>query len=65
MLTLINGSYFNKKNDIILELMKESYVGTGKSWLYAVESTCSHFQGKAWRYFGKGYAFAALCDWGI
>lgn len=65
LLTLINGSYFNKKNDIILELMEESYIGTGQSWLSVVESSCPCFQGKAWRYFGKGYAFAALCDWGI
>lgn len=65
LLSLINGSYFNKKNDVILELMEKSYVATGESWLSAVESSCPHFQGKAWRYFGKGYAFAALCDWGI
>lgn len=63
--SLINGSYFNKKNDVILELMEKSYVETGASWLSAIESRCPHFQGKAWRYFGKGYAFAALCDWGI
>lgn len=62
---LINGSYFQKKNDVMIEIMKTSKDYDGHSWLYAVQTNLPEFQGKPWRYFGKGYAFAALCDWGI
>lgn len=62
---LINGSFFQRKKDIIVNIMKQSNVYDGLSWLSSVQSVCPDFQGKPWRYFGKGYAFAALCDWGI
>lgn len=62
---LINGSYFKKKNDVMIDIMKTSQVYDGHSWLSVVQAKCPEFQGKPWRYFGKGYAFAALCDWGI
>lgn len=62
---LINGSYFQKKNDVMIDIMESSQIYDGNSWLSAVHAKCPEFQGKPWRYFGKGYAFAALCDWGI
>lgn len=62
---LINGTYFQKKKDIIVNIMEHSNAYDGLSWLSSVLSECPNFQGKPWRYFGKGYAFAALCDWGI
>lgn len=62
---LINGSFFKKKNDIIIEVMNSSEICDGNNWLSCVHAKCPEFQGKPWRYFGKGYAFAALCDWGI
>lgn len=62
---LINGSYFQKKKDIIFEIMEQGEVYDGQSWLLSVLSKCPEFQGNPWEYFGKGYAFAALCDWGI
>lgn len=62
---LINGSYFKKKNDILIDIMETSNICDGNIWLSSVHAKCPEFQGKPWRYFGKGYAFAALCDWGI
>jgi len=62
---LINGSYFTKKNEILLRIMLTRKEYTGESWLTAVHSECKEFQGPPWRYFGLGFAFAALCDWGV
>ncbi len=62
---LINGSFFIKRRNLIIEIMNESKVFDGLAWLSSVQLKCPEFQGKPWRYFGKGYAFAALCDWGI
>lgn len=60
---LINGSYFSKKNDLLIQLMKSGTVSTGKEWikvLFAIQPT---YQDLAWKYFGLGYAFMAVCNW--
>lgn len=62
---LINGSYFSKKNEILIHIMRHKMRYDGQHWLSAVHAECEEFQGKPWRYFGLGFAFAALCDWGI
>lgn len=62
---LINGSYFHKKNDIIINIMRSKEKAKGNEWIDFVHHKCPTFQGEPWRYFGLGYAFAALCDWGI
>lgn len=56
-------SYFSKKNDLLIQLMKPGTVSTGKEWikvLFAIQPT---YQDLAWKYFGLGYAFMAVCNW--
>lgn len=62
---LINGSFFKKKNQVILEIMKDETHCNPHEWLHIVHSFCHDYQGKPWDYFGLGFAFAALCDWGV
>lgn len=62
---LINGSFFQKKNELLISIMKQDVICNGSDWLSIVHQRCPSYQGKPWRYFGLGYAFAALCDWGI
>ena len=60
---LINGSYFSKKNEILIQLMKQNISTTGKEWLSKPFSVQPFYQGIAWKYFGLGYAFMAVCNW--
>ena len=62
---LINGSFFLKKNEVLIEVMQGNVTCDGKEWLNIVHKHCPSYQGRTWRYFGLGYAFAALCDWGL
>ena len=60
---LINGSYFSKKNDLLIQLMKSGTVSTGKEWikvLFAIQPT---YQDLAWKYFGLVYSFMSVCNW--
>ena len=60
---LINGSYFSKKNELLIQLMESGTVTTGKKWLRKLFSIQPTFQDLAWKYFGLGYAFMAVCNW--
>ena len=60
---LINGTFFKKKNELLISIMEQNTICSGKEWIHIVHQFCVTFQGKPWRYFGLGYAFAALCDW--
>ena len=60
---LINGSYFSKKNEILIQLMEQNISTTGKEWLNKPFSVLPSYQGIAWKYFGLGYAFMAVCNW--
>lgn len=60
---LINGSYFSKKNEILIQLMEQNISANGKKWLNLPFSIQQSFQGQAWKYFGLGYAFMAVCNW--
>lgn len=60
---LINGSYFSKKNEILIRLMEQNISTNGKEWLNKPFSVQPSFQGIAWKYFGLGYAFMAVCNW--
>lgn len=62
---LVNGSYFFKKNELLIEVMKNHYTTDGLQWLDVVHLLNDSFQGTPWNYFGLGYALIALCDWGI
>lgn len=62
---LINGSFFLKKNECLINLMKQNIICDGSDWLNIIHQSYPSYQGKPWRYFGLGYAFAALCDWGV
>lgn len=60
---LVNGSYFSKKNEILIQLMEQNISATGKEWLNKPFSVLPSYQGLAWNYFGLGYAFMAVCNW--
>lgn len=60
---LINGSYFSKKNEILIQLMEQNISSSGKEWLNKPFSVQPSYQGIAWKYFGLGYAFMAVCNW--
>lgn len=60
---LINGSYFHKKNELLLRLMNENISVTGKEWLNILFTVQPSFQDISWNYFGLGYAFMAVCNW--
>ena len=60
---LINGSFFSKKNEILIQLMEQNTLTTGKEWLNKPFSVQPSYQGAAWKYFGLGYAFMAVCNW--
>lgn len=60
---LINGSYFSKKNELLIQLMESGTVTSGKKWLRKLFSIQPTFQDQAWKYFGLGYAFMAVCNW--
>ncbi len=60
---LINGSYFYKKNKLILRLMNENISVTGKEWLNILFTVQPSYQDISWNYFGLGYAFMAVCNW--
>ncbi|MCM1410160.1 MAG: ATP-binding protein [Lachnospiraceae bacterium] len=60
---LINGSYFSKKNEILIQLMEQNITTTGKEWLNKPFSLQPTYQDIAWKYFGLGYAFMAVCNW--
>ena len=60
---LINGSYFYKKNELLLRLMNENISVTGKEWLNILFTVQPFFQNTSWSYFGLGYAFMAVCNW--
>ena len=60
---LINGSYFYKKNELLLRLMNENISVTGKEWLNILFTVQPSFQDISWNYFGLGYAFMAVCNW--
>lgn len=60
---LINGSYFSKKNDLLIQLMETGMMLTGKEWLSKLFSLQPTYQDLAWKYFGLGYAFMAVCNW--
>ena len=62
---LVNGSFFQKKNHLLINIIKRHIICDGNNWINIVHQQCPSYQGKPWRYFGLGYAFAALCDWGI
>jgi tetratricopeptide (TPR) repeat protein len=62
---LVNCSYFIKKNELLIEAMENNYTTDGLQWLDAVHALNDSFQGTPWNYFGLGYAFIALCDWGV
>lgn len=60
---LINGTYFSKKNELLIKLMKTGMVISGKEMLNALFDMVPKFQDNAWDYFGLGYAFMAVCNW--
>ena len=60
---LINGSYFSKRNELLIQLMESGTVTTGKEWLKKLFSIQPTYQDLAWQYFGLGYAFMAVCNW--
>lgn len=60
---LINGSYFSKKNDLLIQLMENDAAVSGKEWLKKLFSIQPTYQGLPWKYFGLGYAFMAVCNW--
>lgn len=60
---LINGSYFSQKNDLLIQLMESGTITTGKEWLKKLFSIQPTYQDLAWKYFGLGYAFMAVCNW--
>lgn len=60
---LINGSYFCKKNELLLQLMNENISATGKEWLNILFTVQPSYQDISWKYFGLGYAFMAVCNW--
>lgn len=60
---LINGSYFSKKNQLLIQLMESGTIATGKEWLEKLFSIQPTYQDLAWKYFGLGYAFMAVCNW--
>lgn len=60
---LINGSYFSKKNELLIQLMEEGTLISGKDWLKKIFSIQPKYQDVAWKYFGLGYAFMAVCNW--
>lgn len=60
---LVNGSYFNKKNQLLISLMENKTNFSGKEWLNSLFLMQPTYQNIAWRYFGLGYAFMAVCNW--
>lgn len=62
---LVNGSFFKRKNQLILDIMKSQVRYDPCEWLNVLHTVLPDHQGKPWDYFGLGYAFAALCDWGV
>lgn len=60
---LINGSYFSQKNALLIQLMESGTMVTGKEWLKKLFSIQPTYQDLAWKYFGLGYAFMAVCNW--
>ena len=62
---MINGSYFCQRNTTLIDIMNAQPSLDGYNWINAVRNKCPSFQGAPWRYFGLGYAFISLCDWGV
>ena len=60
---LVNGSYFSKKNNLLIQLMEQGNIISGKEWLIKIFSIQPTYQDLAWKYFGLGYAFMAVCNW--
>lgn len=63
--SMVNSAYFMEKNKVLIEVMRETHKISGADWIFALHQRCPNFRGIPWRYFGLGYAFIALCDWGV
>lgn len=60
---LINGSYFYKKNELLIKLINSNSSVTGQEMINILFNETPSFQDKSWKYFGLGYSFMAVCNW--